>query len=153
LRFPGIISADTIPVGGTSDYASLMAHNAAKAERYQCFVSAATTLSFIAMPDAIEALIQLASTEKAKLSQSVYNLHGFTISAQEIADYTKSAFPRAEISFSSIPEKQQIVDSWPAIFDCSAFCRDVGWKVQLGKKETFFQYLFPRISERYSYGS
>src|SRR3954471_8989953 len=34
LRFPGLISAATVPAGGTSDYAPEMIHCAAKGERY-----------------------------------------------------------------------------------------------------------------------
>src|ERR1044071_5359254 len=38
VRFPGLISAVTLPSGGTSDYAPEMIHAAAKRERYDCFV-------------------------------------------------------------------------------------------------------------------
>lgn len=153
LRFPGIISAETIPVGGTSDYASLMAHNAAKRVPYSCFVSASTTLSFIAMPDAVNALITLANKNYSDLHHKIYNLHGFTASAQEIAQYTKQSFPDCAISFAPITEKQVIVESWPSIVDCSAFAGDTSWSIKLNKEDTFFKYLFPKISELYSKGS
>ena len=38
VRFPGLISAVTVPSGGTSDYAPEMLHAAAKGEPYGCFV-------------------------------------------------------------------------------------------------------------------
>lgn len=149
LRFPGIVSADSIPVGGTSDYASLMAHNSAQRLPYSCFVSAETTLSFLAMPDAISAMIKLAQADSADLQQSVYNLHGFNASALEIANFTKSFFPDADISFKVIEEKQQIVDSWPASLDCSAFSRDCEWNPELDKESAFLGYLLPRIVKFY----
>jgi len=150
VRFPGLISAETLPVGGTSDYASLMAHSAAKGQAYSCFVSADTTLSFLAMPDAVQALIKLSAAERTKLNKFIYNLHGFTISAQEIADFIKKAFPHSDISFNSISEKQKIIDSWPATLDCSAFSKDLGWTPLYNKEQTFFNYLFPSIIHQYS---
>src|SRR4029079_15832260 len=59
VRFPGLISATTVPAGGTSDYASEMIHAAAKGEPYDCFVRPDTTIPFMAMPDASAALLRL----------------------------------------------------------------------------------------------
>ncbi len=42
LRFPGLISAFTVPTGGTSDYAPEMLHAAAAGTPYACFVRART---------------------------------------------------------------------------------------------------------------
>src|SRR5262249_26567419 len=60
LRFPGLISAYTLPTGGTSDYGPEMLHAAAKGVPYACFVRPDTTIAFMAMPDAVKALVQLA---------------------------------------------------------------------------------------------
>src|SRR5439155_15145813 len=59
IRFPGLISAVTIPSGGTSDYAPEMLHAAAKGEAYPCFARPDTRIPFMAMPDAIDALMKL----------------------------------------------------------------------------------------------
>ncbi|MGH2582517.1 MAG: NAD-dependent epimerase/dehydratase family protein, partial [Anaerolineales bacterium] len=48
LRFPGLISAHTVPSGGTSDYGPEMLHAAAKGEPYACFVRPDTTIAFMA---------------------------------------------------------------------------------------------------------
>jgi nucleoside-diphosphate-sugar epimerase len=53
IRFPGLISAFTLPSGGTSDYGPEMLHAAAQGKPYACFVRADTKISFMAMPDAI----------------------------------------------------------------------------------------------------
>ena len=53
LRFPGLVSAYTVPSGGTSDYGPEMLHAAAKGEPYNCFVSEDSTIPFMAMPDAV----------------------------------------------------------------------------------------------------
>ena len=61
VRFPGLISAITVPSGGTSDYAPEMIHAAAKGETYDCFVRPDTTIPFMAMPDGVDALLTLAA--------------------------------------------------------------------------------------------
>ena len=65
IRFPGLISAETIPSGGTSDFAPEMIHAAAKGVPYSCFVSEDSTLPFMTMPDAIAALVRLAGADAA----------------------------------------------------------------------------------------
>ncbi|HEY8551613.1 MAG TPA: NAD-dependent epimerase/dehydratase family protein, partial [Vicinamibacterales bacterium] len=74
LRFPGLISAVTLPAGGTSDYAPEMIHAAARGEPYACFVRPDTRIPFMAMPDGIDALLRLAAAPRAALSRSAYNV-------------------------------------------------------------------------------
>src|SRR5678810_976088 len=73
VRFPGLISADTVPSGGTSDYAPEMIHAAARGEAYACFVRPDTRIPFMAMPDGIDALLKLAAAPKDKLTRTAYN--------------------------------------------------------------------------------
>ena len=84
VRFPGLISAMTVPSGGTSDYAPEMIHAAAKGEAYACFVRPDTRIPFMAMPDGVDALLALAAAPKAALTRTAYNLGAFSPSAQEI---------------------------------------------------------------------
>src|SRR6186713_2239118 len=84
LRFPGLISALTVPSGGTSDYAPEMIHAAAKGEPYACFVRPDTRIPFMAMPDGVEALLTLASAPRAALRRTSYNVGAFNPSAEEI---------------------------------------------------------------------
>src|SRR5262245_43425281 len=69
LRFPGLISAVTTPSGGTSDYAPEMIHAAVERKPYACFVRADTRIPFMAMPDAIGALLKLAAAPRENLSR------------------------------------------------------------------------------------
>ena len=66
VRFPGLISAVTVPSGGTSDYAPEMLHAAAQGQPYACFVRPDTRIPFMAMPDGVEALLRLAAAPKPK---------------------------------------------------------------------------------------
>jgi len=70
VRFPGLISALTLPAGGTSDYAPEMIHAAARGEQYGCFVRPDTQIPFMAMPDGVEALLTLASAPRDRLQRT-----------------------------------------------------------------------------------
>jgi len=149
LRFPGLISAATVPSGGTSDYAPEMLHAAARGEQYACFVRPDTRIPFLAMPDGVEALLRLAQAPKAKLTQPVYNVAAFNPSAEEIRALVAEAFPAARIEFANDVRRQRIVDSWPAEVDDQAARRDWGFAPQYDFRRAFAEYLVPTIKERY----
>jgi nucleoside-diphosphate-sugar epimerase len=150
VRFPGLISAMTSPSGGTSDYAPEMIHAAAKGERYACFVRPDTRIPFMAMPDGVEALLQLAATPRDRLKRTEYNVAAFNPSAEEIRAVVLRAFPDAEIAFEVDAKRQNIVDSWPADVDSSAATADWGFSPRYDFATAFSDYLIPRIRERYS---
>ena len=149
VRFPGLISAVTIPSGGTSDYAPEMIHAAAKGEPYDCFVRPDTTIPFMAMPDGIEALLTLAGAPRERLTRSAYNLTAFNPSASAIRDVVVSAFPNAMIRYKVDAKRQGIVDSWPAAVDDSAARADWGFAPKYDFDRAFHEYLIPTIRERY----
>ena len=149
LRFPGLISATTLPSGGTSDYAPEMVHAAAKGAAYKCFVAPEARIPFMAMPDGIKALVQLAQAPAATLSQRIYNIAAFSPSAQEISDRVQRRFPRADIAFELDRARAAIVDSWPADVDDSPARRDWGWRPDYDVDRAFEEYLFPTITEYY----
>jgi len=149
LRFPGLISAVTVPSGGTSDYAPEMIHAAAQGKPYACFVRPDTRIPFMAMPDAIEALLKLAAAPRGALNHTVYNVGAFNPSAEEIRKIVVDAFPGAEISWAVDVKRQGIVDAWPADVDDSAARADWGYAPQYDLDRAFSQYLIPTIRQRY----
>ena len=149
VRFPGLISAVTVPSGGTSDYAPEMIHAAAKGEPYACFVRPDTRIPFMAMPDGIEALLRLAAAPRARLTRTAYNVSAFNPSAEEVRDKVLHAFPNAQITFKNDVKRQGIVDSWPADVDDSAARRDWGYAPRYDFARAFDEYLIPTIGERY----
>jgi len=149
VRFPGLISAMTLPSGGTSDYASEMIHAAAKGEPYDSFVRPDTRIPFMAMPDGVDTLIRLAAAPRERLTRSAYNLTAFNPSAAEIRDVVVAAFPEAAIGFKVDEKRQGIVDSWPAAVDDSAARHDWGFEPQYDFDRAFRAYLIPTIRERY----
>jgi len=149
LRFPGLISALTVPSGGTSDYAPEMIHAAAKGEPYACFVRPDARIPFMAMPDAVDAIMGLMSADPAALTQGVYNVSAFNPCAEEVRELVLRAYPAAEISFAPDTRRQAIVDSWPGAVDDSAARRDWGLSPRFALEPCFEDYLIPTIAERY----
>ena len=149
VRFPGLISAVTTPSGGTSDFAPEMIHAAAKGEHYDCFVRPDTQIPFMAMPDAIDALLRLAEAPRASLTRTAYNLGAFSPTAQQVHDVVVAAFPQATLGWRTDAKRQAIVDSWPADVDDSAARRDWGFAPAYDFDRAFAEYLIPTIRERY----
>ncbi|MCA8948257.1 MAG: NAD-dependent epimerase/dehydratase family protein, partial [Planctomycetes bacterium] len=150
IRFPGLISAFTVPSGGTSDYVPEMLHAAAKGEPYACFVRPDTRITFMAMPDAIDALLKLTRAPAEKLSRRVYNIGAFNPSAGEFADLVRRHFPGAEIGFAPHEQRQAIVDSWPADVVDRAAREDWGHEPAYDLERAMTEYLIPNISKRYA---
>jgi nucleoside-diphosphate-sugar epimerase len=149
LRFPGLISAVTVPSGGTSDYAPEMIHAAAQGKPYACFVRPDTRIPFMAMPDGVEALVRLASAPRASLNHTVYNVGAFNPSAEEIRQIVLKAFPGSEITYKVDEKRQGIVDAWPADVDDSAARADWGYAPTYDLERAFSGYLIPTIRQRY----
>jgi len=149
VRFPGLISALTMPSGGTSDYAPEMIHAAAKGEPYACFVRPDTRIPFMAMPDGVEALLALAAAPKSALTRTAYNVSAFNPSAGDMRDVVVEAFPGADITWENDAKRQGIVDSWPEDVDDSAARQDWGFSPRFDFTRAFSEYLIPTIRKRY----
>lgn len=149
LRFPGLISAVTVPTGGTSDYGPEMLHNAAQGKAYSCFVREDTRLPFMVMPDAIKALIKLWEAPRENLKRLVYNVTSFSPTAADFFSIIKKSFPQAEVAFNPHLSRQAIVDSWPADVDDSAARADWAWQPDYDQERAFSEYLLPAIKNRY----
>ena len=150
IRFPGLISAFTLPSGGTSDYGPEILHAAAQGKPYACFVREDTKISFMAMPDAIKSLLMLMDVPREKLSHQVYNIAAFALTAGEFRDRATQSFPGAKITFEPNPRRQGIVDSWPEDVDDSLARRDWGWLPGYDADAFFDRYFLPEIKKRYA---
>lgn len=149
LRFPGLISAFTVPSGGTSDYGPEMLHAAAQGKPYACFVRPDVRIPFMVMPDAVKSLLTLAAAPQENLSTRAYNVTSFSLSAEEFKEVAQNSFPKAEIVFRPDVKRQSIVDSWPADLDDSAARQDWGWEPDYDVERALGEYLVPNIRERY----
>ncbi len=150
VRFPGLMSGTTVPSGGTSDYAPEMIHAAASGEPYACFVRPDTTIPFMVMPDAIDALA--GARRRAARADSREPRTTSRRSRRRRPTSGRSwrrAFPAAAISYRVDEKRQGIVDSWPAAVDDSAARADWGFSPRFDFSRAFSDYLVPTIRERY----
>ena len=150
VRFPGLISALTLPAGGTSDFAPEMIHAAAQGEAYVCFVQPDVRIPFMAMPDGVDALLRLAGAPRTQLRRTAYNVRAFNPSAEDIRTVVLRAFPGAEITYDVDTKRQGIIDSWPEDVNDSAARRDWGFAPVYDFERAFSEYLIPNIRERYA---
>lgn len=150
IRFPGLVSAFTVPSGGTSDYAPQMVHAAVQGQPYACFVREDTRIPFMAMPDAIAALLRLMDAPAERLTSPVYNVRAFNPSAGELATLVRAAVPGARVTFEPDPRRQGIVDSWPEDVDDGRARRDWGFAPEYDLRRTLDDYLLPNIRRRYA---
>lgn len=145
LRYPGILSAHTMPTGGTSDYAAEMLHAAAKGNAYTCFVGPEARIPFMTMPDAIRAMIELAGAPKENLTKTAYNVRAFAPSAQEIYEACAKELGEFAIDYYPHPLRAKIVDSWPDDTLDTAAQKDWGWKPEHDFQSALRDYLIPGL--------
>jgi nucleoside-diphosphate-sugar epimerase len=128
VRYPGIISHETLPGGGTTDYAVAIYYDAVKYKKYTCFVREDTVLPMMYMPDAIKAAIDLMQADFSKLKHhSNFNVAAMSFSAGELAASIKKHIPDFVVEYK--PDfRQAIADSWPRSIDDSAARQEWGWK-------------------------
>ncbi len=128
LRYPGIISYETLPGGGTTDYAVAIYYEAVDKGRYTCFVREDTRLPMMYMPDAIAGTIQLAEADFGKLRHHCdFNHAAMSFTAGELAAAIRKYVPGFEVSYEP-DDRQKIADSWPNSIDDSAAREEWGWR-------------------------
>jgi len=128
VRYPGIISSETPPGGGTTDYAVEIFYEAIKHKRYTCYLRPDTTLPMMYMPDCINAAITIMEADPSKIKcRTSYNLAAMSFSPAELAAEIKKYIPEFVCEYK--PDfRQKIADSWPKTIDDSEARRDWGWK-------------------------
>ncbi len=128
VRYPGIISSETLPGGGTTDYAVEIFYEALKHGRYTCFLREDTVLPMMYMPDCIKATIDLMEADLAQLKHhSDFNLAAFSFSPAELVAEIQKHIPDFVCEYE--PDfRQEIADSWPRTIDDSAAREEWGWE-------------------------
>ncbi|MDK2846297.1 MAG: hypothetical protein PWR18_899 [Synergistales bacterium] len=121
LRFPGLISYEAPPGGGTTDYAVHIYYDALSKGRYTSYIAPGTYMDMMYMPDALEAVVQLMEADPARLAnRNAYNVSAMSFAPEDIADSIKKFIPSFEIDYDVDPDRQAIAESWPNSLDCSA---------------------------------
>ncbi len=129
VRYPGIISNETLPGGGTTDYAVEIYYEAIKNKKYTCNLGKGTFLDMMYMPDAIKAAIDLMEADPAKLKhRNAFNVTAMSFDPEKIAASIKKVIPEFVLEYDVDPVRQAIANSWPNSMDDSAARKEWGWK-------------------------
>jgi nucleoside-diphosphate-sugar epimerase len=152
LRYPGIVSAETLPGGGTTDYAVEIFYKAIAEQRYTCFVGPDTRLPMMYMPDCLKATIDLLEADFDALKHhGDFNVGAMSFSAAELAAAIKRRIPAFEVTYA--PDfRQAIADSWPASLDDSAARAEWGWKPSYDL-EAMVDDMLAKLSARHAAGT
>jgi len=128
VRYPGIISSETLPGGGTTDYAVEIFYEAIEHKFYTCFLREDAVLPMMYMPDCIKATLDLMNADLSKLKHHAdFNLSAMSFSPRELAEEIKKHIPDFTIDYKP-DSRQAIADSWPMTIDDSAAREEWGWK-------------------------
>lgn len=129
VRFPGIISYDTLPGGGTTDYAVHIYYEALKQGKYTSFIGPGTKMDMMYMPDAIKAILVLLEADPSKLiHRNAFNITAMSFDPEEIASSIKKYIKDFTIDYDIDKERQAIADSWPNSLDDTQAREEWGWK-------------------------
>ena len=127
VRYPGVVSSEVPPGGGTTDYAVAMFCAAVSGKPYTCFVRADTVLPMIYMPDCIKAAVSLMQVERSRLRHhNSFNIAAMSFSAGELADEIRRHIRGFVCRY--VPDARQgIADSWPQSLDDTCARQEWGW--------------------------
>lgn len=152
IRYPGVIGYQSLPGGGTTDYAVDIYHKAVLHEKFSCFLKEDTILPMIFMEDAIRATLELmdAPKEDIKLRTS-YNISGISFSPAEVVAEIRKLYPNFEVTYA--PDfRQEIASRWPNSIDDSMASKDWGWKPKFDL-ESITVTMIQKLKEKYKTGS
>ncbi len=151
VRYPGIISSETLPGGGTTDYAVEIFYEAIKNKRYTCFLKKGTVLPMMYMPDCIKGTIDLMEADVKKLRHHCdFNMASMSFSAGELAAEIKTHIPGFKCDYK--PDfRQAIADSWPQSIDDSAAREEWDWKPSY-TLSSMVEDMLSKLGKRYDKG-
>lgn len=152
VRYPGIISSETPPGGGTTDYAVEIFYEAIKNKKYSCFVNKETILPMMYMPDCIKGTIDLMEADISKLRHHCdFNLASMSFSAGELASEIKKHIPSFKVDYK--PDFRQVIaDSWPQSIDDAAARKEWGWNPSFNL-ESMTKDMLEKLSKRLEQGN
>ncbi len=129
LRLPLVISRFA-PPGAVSAYASRAFMEAAAGRPFVFPVLPSTAISTIYVKDVVEGIAKLILTPNELLTRRVYNVHGFSPSAEAIATAITEIIPDFRWKFEPVASVVALMGGWPKVHDDTSARRDWGWQPQ-----------------------
>lgn len=129
VRYPGIISHQTLPGAGTTDYAVHIYYDAIKKGSYTSYIAKGTQMDMLYMPDALKAVVDLMEADPSKLvNRNAFNITAMSLTPEILEASIKKYMPEFTLDYNVDPVRQAIAESWPNSLDDSAATKEWGWK-------------------------
>ncbi|XP_062270673.1 L-threonine 3-dehydrogenase, mitochondrial-like [Scomber scombrus] len=135
LRYPGIISADSQPGGGTTDYAVQIFHAAVKTGHFECNLRSDTRLPMMYIDDCLRATLEILEAPADTLASRTYNIHAMSFTPHDLTQEIQKVLPDLKVTYNVDPVRQAIAEGWPMALEDSAARRDWGWKHEYDLQE------------------
>jgi len=152
IRYPGVIGYQSMPGGGTTDYAVSIFHKAVLGEHFDCFLSEDTVLPMIFMDDVIRATIELMDAPESSIkTRTAYNIAGVSFSPSQVVSEIHKFYPDFSVRYT--PDfRQEIAMSWPKTIDDSVARKEWGWQSRFDL-QSITELMIQRLRNKYSKGS
>lgn len=144
LRFPGIISADSEPGGGTTDYAVKVFHDALSTGHHECYLQPDTRLPMMYLDDCLMSVVKFMEADLT--NQRTYNINAMSFTPEEIFSEIKKHVPELKVTY-NVDSRQAIADSWPKCFDDSNARADWNWNPEFGSVDKLVQKMFKELKK------
>jgi len=149
IRYPGVIGYQSMPGGGTTDYAVDIYHSAVKQEEYSCFLNPETKLPMIFMDDAIRSTVELMQAAKENIkTRTSYNLGSMSFSPREITAEIQKLYPNFKVEYNA-DFRQEIADKWPKSINDDEARKDWNWKPKYDLK-LMTVLMLEKLEEKYN---
>ncbi len=151
IRYPGVVGYQSMPGGGTTDYAVDIYHKAVLKEEFNCFLKEDATLPMIFMDDAIRATIELMEAPKESITvRTSYNIAGISFSPEEVVTEIRKLYPDFKVNYK--PDfRQEIASRWPSSIDDASAIKDWGWQPEFNLK-AITEIMVQKLQEKYKKG-
>lgn len=131
VRFPGLISYETLPGGGTTDYAVDIYYKAIQEGKFTSPLEAGTYMDMMYMADALNAITGLMEADPSKLiHRNAFNVTAMSFQPEDIYKEIQKHIPNFKMTYDVNPVLQNIANSWPNSIDDTAAREEWGWKPQ-----------------------
>lgn len=152
IRYPGVIGYQSLPGGGTTDYAVDIYHKAVLGEEFNCFLKEDAMLPMIFMEDAIRATIELMEAPKENIKvRTSYNISGISFSPEDVVSEIRKLYPNFKANYK--PDfRQEIASRWPKSIDDVSAKKDWGWQPRYDLKD-ITEIMIEKLQQKYKTGS
>ena len=150
VRYPGLVSVEAPPGGGTTDYVMDMYKSAVLEKDYVCYLDAHTRLPMMSMSDAIEGTLALMRADAACLSiRDSYNISALSFTPKEVERaLAREGVENWHVSYAP-DERQAIAETWPHRIDDAEARRDWGFAPKYDTVQVLTRYVLQAFRRKH----